>query len=173
MTTQDTLDRELVLSRLGRGDRVPGVPGTTEIIAQLLRRGSEPITAREVQRIAAISRGGLRMRRQPSTLPAPTDWPGSVCVEQPPELPNRPAPDTPPEPGPGGTKVDLCASDNIRRLVDRTTFGFSWEQLDYAYTNGYDAYLEWQLDPDSIDDIHPIFTTLLPSGRGYRFAERA
>ncbi|MBN4052489.1 DUF1800 domain-containing protein [bacterium AH-315-K20] len=152
LTTRDTLDRELVLSRLGRGDRVPGVPSTTEIIAQLLRRGSEPITAREVQRIAAMSRGGLRMRRQPSTLPAPTDWPGSVFVEQPPELPNSPAPDVPPEPGPGGTKVDLCASDNIRRLVDRTTFGFSWEQLDYAYTNGYDAYLEWQLDPDSIDD---------------------
>jgi len=144
-------DRERVRSVLGRKDRVPGVPSTQEIAAQLLARHGKPLSARDLQRIAAITRSTWMPRRY-DQAPDRGDWPGSVFVDQPPNLPNPEAPDTPPTDGLAGSEVDGCTFDTLRRLVYRTTFGFSWAELDYAYTNGYDAYLEWQLDHESIDD---------------------
>lgn len=42
--------------------------------------------------------------------------------------------------------------DTLRRLVDRTTFGFSWGELEYAYTHGYDGFLDNQLAYEQLDD---------------------
>lgn len=144
-------DRATVLKTLGREDRIPGLPSAQEIAAGLIPRHGKPLNARDLQRITAITRSAW-MPRFYDAAPDRGDWPGSVFVDQPPNLPNPEAPDTPPDTNHDGTSVDGCTFDTVRRLVDRTTFGFSWRELDYAYTNGYDAYLEWQLDHESIDD---------------------
>ena len=45
-----------------------------------------------------------------------------------------------------------CTDDRIRRLLDRATFGYSWSDLGYARSQGYNAWLEAQLNPAGIDD---------------------
>lgn len=146
----EELGREAFLSRLEEAGRLAGLPERREMIRRLLDRGARPIDPDVISMLARAH------QRPPAIAAAPAaasdGWPGSAFVDPPPGFKNRPAPDGPPTVSPAGRKVTPCADDALRRLVDRTTFGFSWEELDYAYTNGYEAYLEWQLDYESIDD---------------------
>lgn len=143
--TADTVDRAAVLERLGREHRIPGMPSTEEVVRRLLERGSRPVTASDIQRMARRLRPNTPPRVSEPPKPRADGYPGAAFIDPAPGFRNRPS-------AGGPETADPCAPDVLRRLVDRTTFGFSWTELDDAYTNGYDAFLERQLDYESIDD---------------------
>ena len=53
----------------------------------------------------------------------------------------------------------------LARLVDRVTFGVDGAGLDIADAAGYEGYVEWQLDHESIDDseLEAILSSFLPT----------
>lgn len=62
-------------------------------------------------------------------------------------LPGGNSPLTPP-----ATDIAPQLRDDLLTLVHRGTFGFTQEELERARSMGFDAWLEEQLDPDSIED---------------------
>ncbi|MCF6286640.1 MAG: DUF1800 domain-containing protein [Candidatus Hydrogenedentes bacterium] len=69
--------------------------------------------------------------------------------------PTEPDPDPDPDPDPAPdpeTSRPPALPENLRRLVARTTFGINQEEAQRALDLGYDGYLEYQLDHDTIDD---------------------
>lgn len=86
------------------------------------------------------------------------DWPGIAALDFSPAAPNpNDLPDPLPQLGhdrsPGIPQPHCMLEFDIwHRLVHRTTFGPTREELDFVYSRGYDAYIEHQLDYEAIDD---------------------
>ena len=148
----DKFDREAFLERLERVDRLPGPVDRREMIRRVLDRGSKRVDVKTIQRLAGLHSSSRAAPALASPWPKPEGWHGSAFVDPPPGFENLPPRSTRSRKVFNGKELHPCTNDVLRRLVDRTTFGFSWEELDYAYTNGYEAYLEWQLDFEAIDD---------------------
>lgn len=148
----DQFDREAFLERLARVDRVPGPSDRREALRKVLERGNKPVDAKVIRRLAGLHQSSRAASSISSPWPKPEGWHGSAFVDPAPGFVNGPPRETRSRKLFNGKEIHPCTNDVLRRLVDRTTFGFSWEELDYAYTNGYEAYLDWQLGYEAIDD---------------------
>ncbi len=93
------------------------------------RRSHHPL----IERALASSRDASR-----TTRPGPTTVPVPPPISAP----------LPPGNSTGGTPIDA----DVRFLVHRATMGFSVPAYQEALSMGYDAWLEWQLDWENVDD---------------------
>ena len=74
------------------------------------------------------------------------------------------------------TSATAKADADIVHLLQRTSFGYTEAELALATSMGRDAYLEYQLEPASIDDggLDTALASVLPAlGMGYRQLQRA
>lgn len=73
----------------------------------------------------------------------------------------RPSPGTKPKAGDG----TLPAPDEISLLLSRTTFGARQEEIEHARAMGYSAWIETQLDHESIDNsaLESVLSAALPT----------
>jgi hypothetical protein len=97
----------------------------------------EPATAPEAAMLGMVGRGALGVA-------------AAAALAGCPQLVNPPVIETVGDPYEGGPPVVLAP--NLKRLVDRITFGANARETNLAASLGYDGYLEYHLNPQGIDD---------------------
>lgn len=126
-----------------------------EQLTKYMNRASRSRSVSHIQqalhRLASAHANTTRYETPPSATDN-TPWHGAALLEPAPSIPNAPDPSLPPKTGDSTGKIDRCVFDPLRRLVDRTTFGFTYDELLQAYERGWDGYIDWQLDYENIDD---------------------